>query len=62
MPHVKSYESKLYDLHDHVRDDLNRNAHEHEPLPDLVMNLLLGKDYLITRQAWDKLGYQTPLA
>ena len=28
---------------------------------DLVMNLLLGKDYLITRQAWDKLGYLTPL-
>jgi len=46
--------SKLYNPYDHVRDDLNRNAQEHD--------LLLGKDYLITRQAWDKLGYQTPLA
>ena len=62
MPDVKTYKSKLYHIYDHVRDDLNRNAPEHEPLPDLVMNayLLLGKDWLVTRQAWDKLGYPTP--
>jgi type III restriction enzyme len=59
---VKTYKSKLYHIYDHVRDDLSRNAQEHEPLPDLVMNayLLLGKDWLITRQAWDTLRYPTP--
>ncbi|MEW5980091.1 MAG: BPTD_3080 family restriction endonuclease [Acidobacteriota bacterium] len=62
MPDVKTYKSKLYHIYDHVRDDLNRNAQEQEPLPDLVTNayLLLGKDWLITRQAWDRLGYPTP--
>ncbi len=62
MPDVRTYKSKLYHIYDHVREDLNRNAQEHEPLPDLVMNayLLLGKDWLVTRQAWGKLGYPTP--
>jgi type III restriction enzyme len=62
MPDVRTYKSKLYHIYDHVRDDLNRHAQEHEPLPDLVMNayLLLGKDWLATRQTWHKLGYPTP--
>jgi type III restriction enzyme len=62
MPDVKTYKSKLYHIYEHVRDDLNRNAEEFEPLPDLVMNayLLLGKDWLATYQDWHKLGYITP--
>jgi type III restriction enzyme len=62
MPDVKTYKSKLYHIYEHVRDDLNRKALEHEPLPDLVMNayLLLGKDWLAARQAWEKQGYLTP--
>ncbi|MGO8696996.1 MAG: BPTD_3080 family restriction endonuclease [Limisphaerales bacterium] len=62
MPDVKTYKSKLYHIHEHVRDDLNRSAEEFEPLPDLVMNAyyLLGKDWLATYQDWQKLGYPTP--
>ncbi len=62
MPDVRTYKSKLYHIYDHVREDLNRSAQEFEPLPDLVMNayLLLGKDWLITYQAWRQLGYRTP--
>jgi len=62
MPDVRTYKSRLYHIYEHVRDDLNRSAEEFEPLPDLVMNayLLLGKDWLVTQQAWRKLGYPTP--
>jgi type III restriction enzyme len=62
MPDVRTYKSKLYHIYEHVRDDLSRSAEEFEPLPDLVMNayLLLGKDWLATEQAWQKLGYPTP--
>jgi type III restriction enzyme len=62
MPDVRTYKSKLYHIYEHVRDDLSRSAEEFEPLPDLVMNayLLLGKDWLVTQQAWQKLGYPTP--
>src|SRR5208282_596729 len=62
VPDAKTYKSKLYHIYEHVRDDLNRSAEEFEPLPDLVINayLLLGKDWLATYQAWQKLGYPTP--
>jgi type III restriction enzyme len=62
IPDAKSYKSKLYHIYDHVREDLNRSAEEQEPLPDLVMNgyLLLGKDWLATKEAWEKAGYKTP--
>lgn len=62
MPDAKTYRSKLYHIYEHVRDDLNRSAKDTEPLPDLVMNayLLLGRDWLATRQEWEKLGYVTP--
>jgi type III restriction enzyme len=54
MPDVKTYKPKLYHIYEHVRDDLNRSAQEHEPLPDLVMNayLLLGKDWLEKKRLW----------
>jgi type III restriction enzyme len=62
MPDVKTYKSKLYHIYEHVRDDLNRSAQEHEPLPDLVMNayLLLGKDWLAARENWREAGHTVP--
>ncbi|MEI2761980.1 MAG: hypothetical protein V9E95_07025 [Methanothrix soehngenii] len=52
VPDSKSYSSKLYHIYEHVRDDLNRKAEPHEPLPDLVINAyyLLGKDWLETAE------------
>jgi len=62
VPDAKTYKSKLYHLYQHVRDDLSRKAEEYEPLPDLVLNayLLLGKDWLLARQDWEKRGSPTP--
>jgi len=59
---VKSYRSKLYHIYQHVKDDLNRKAEEHEPLPDLVINgyYLLAKDWLETSKSWHKAGHRTP--
>lgn len=62
LPDVKSYKPKLYHIYEHVRDDLNRKAQEHEPLPRLVDNAyyLLGKDWLETKDAWENAGMPTP--
>jgi type III restriction enzyme len=62
MPDVKTYKSKLYHIYDSVKDDLNRKAEEHEPLPDLVINgyYLLGRDWLETLKAWEGVGFKTP--
>ena len=45
-----------------MKDDLNRRAEEHEPLPDLVTNgyYFLGKDWLETAKAWASAGFKTP--
>ena len=45
-----------------MRDDLNRRAQPHEPLPDLVINAyyLLGYDWRETAQSWRENGHQTP--
>jgi len=62
----RDYRSRLYHIYadPEVKDDLNRRAEEHEPLPDLVTNgyYLLGKDWLETRNAWEAAGYPTPPA
>ncbi|HEY3304892.1 MAG TPA: DEAD/DEAH box helicase family protein [Candidatus Binatia bacterium] len=62
LPDVKTYKSKLYHIYEHVKDDLNRKAEEHEPLPDLVINgyYLLGKDWLEAAKAWKARGLRTP--
>jgi type III restriction enzyme len=62
VPDAKTYKSKLYHIYQHVKDDLNRSAEEHEVLPKLVLNgyLLLGKDWLEARRAWAKAGAKTP--
>jgi type III restriction enzyme len=58
------YRSRLYHIYTdpEVKDDLNRRAEEHEPLPDLVTNgyYLLGKDWLEARQKWAEAGAPTP--
>lgn len=64
VPDAKTYKSKLYHIYNDpdVKDDLNRKAEEHEPLPDLVINgyYLLGKDWLETAVEWKKAGFLTP--
>ena len=52
----KTYKSRLYHIYNdpEVRDDLNRKAQAHEPLPDLVVNgyYLLGYDWRETAREW----------
>jgi type III restriction enzyme len=58
------YKSKLYHIYNDpdVKDDVNRKAQEFDPLPSLVINgyYLLGKDWLATKESWEKIGFQTP--
>jgi type III restriction enzyme len=62
VPDARSYRSKLYHIYQWVRDDLNRKAEAHDPLPDLVTNAyyLLGKDWLETARRWAKARMPTP--
>ena len=61
---TKEYKSRLYHIYmdDEVKDDLNRKAEEHEPLPDLVTNgyYLLGKDWLEASKKWQEQGHTVP--
>jgi type III restriction enzyme len=47
---------------DEVREDLNRKAEAHEPLPALVQNAytLLAHDWRDTRRAWQAEGHTIP--
>ena len=58
------YKSRLYHIYNdsEVKDDLNRKAEEHEPMPGLVVNgyYLLGKDWLETAKAWEGQGIKVP--
>src|SRR3990167_19091 len=62
---TKDYKSRLYHIYNdpEVKDDLNRKAEEHEPLPDLVINgyYLLGKDWLETALKWKRAGSTPPV-
>ena len=55
-PDAKTYKSRLYHIYGdpEVRDDLNRRAEAHEPLPDFIINayILLGYDWKQTKDAW----------
>ncbi len=59
---AKTYKSKLYHIYEHVKDDLNRKAQDHESLPDLVINgyYLLAKDWLEAAKLWKEAGHKTP--
>ncbi len=58
------YKSRFYHLYTdpEVRDDLNRKAEPHEPLPDLLAKAyyFLGKDWLEAAKAWEAAGHRTP--
>ena len=45
-----------------MKDDLNRKAESHEPLPDLVTNgyYLLGYDWRETAKSWQEQSFETP--
>jgi type III restriction enzyme len=64
VPDAKTYKSRLYHIYNdaEVKDDLNRRAQPHEPLPPLVTNgyYLLGFDWRETAKAWRKAGLRTP--
>jgi type III restriction enzyme len=64
VPDAKTYKSRLYHIYNdpEVKDDLNRRAEPHEPLPDLVLNAyyLLGYDWHETWKAWQAAGLATP--
>ncbi len=64
VPDAKTYRSRLYHIYNDpdVKDDLNRRAEPHEPLPDLVLNAyyLLGFDWRETLKAWQAAGLPTP--
>ena len=64
VPDAKNYKSRLYHIYNdyEVKDDLNRKAQPHEPLPDLVLNgyYLLGYDWRETANAWKDAGFRTP--
>ena len=64
MPNVSDFKSRLYHIYmdPEVKDDLNRKAEEHDPLPDLVTNgyYLLGKDWLEAAELWKSTGHQVP--
>ena len=56
LPDASTYKSRLYHIYNdpEVKDDLNRDAEPHEPLPDLVTNAyaLLGSDWEKTKDKW----------
>ncbi len=64
VPDARTYKSRLYHIYNDpdVKDDLNRKAEPHEPLPDLVLNAyyLLGYDWRETLKAWQAAGLPTP--
>jgi type III restriction enzyme len=64
VPDAKTYKSKLYHIYNDpdVKDDLNRPAPPHEPLPDLVNNAyyLLGYDWREAQRKWAEKGQPTP--
>ncbi|HUW19517.1 MAG TPA: DEAD/DEAH box helicase family protein [Sedimentisphaerales bacterium] len=61
LPDARTYKSKLYHIYQDpdVKDDVNRKAEAHEPLPDLVINgyYLLGIDWLKTAEKWRETKY-----
>ncbi len=61
MPDAKTFRSRMYHIYDDnsVKGDLNRRAAAAEPLPDLVRTAyrLLGHDWKITADAWEKAGH-----
>ena len=59
-----TFKSRLYHIYNdpEVKDDLNRKAEPHEPLPDLVNNgyYLLGYDWREAAKSWQNAGFKSP--
>ncbi|MGB0414841.1 MAG: BPTD_3080 family restriction endonuclease [Coraliomargarita sp.] len=64
IPDAKTYKSRLYHLYNdpEVKDDLNRRAAAHEPLPQLVQTgyNILASDWLKANEAWRGGGHLVP--
>ena len=64
VPDAKTYKSRLYHIYNdpEVKEDLNRPAQPHDPLPDLVIKgyYLLGYDWGKAAQEWRTEGQKTP--
>ena len=64
VPDARTYKSRLYHIYNDadVKDDLNRRAQPHEPLPDLVTNgyYLLGYDWREAAKEWRNSKQETP--
>lgn len=60
----KDLRSRLYHIYmdETVKDDIIQKVDESVPLPDLIKNayLLLGKDWKVTKDEWEKAGYKVP--
>lgn len=61
LPDANTYRSKLYHLYDNkeVKDDLNRKAEPHEPLPELVQKAytILAADWREALKKWNEKGH-----
>lgn len=64
IPDAKTYRSRLYHLYndDEVKDDLNRKAEPHEPLPQLVQTAynILAADWVKAKNDWVDAGHLAP--
>ena len=64
LANAQTYRSKLYHLYNEaeVREDLNRRAEPHEPLPDLVQKAyaLLASDWRAIAKDWQDQGHEIP--
>jgi len=58
----KDLKTRFFHIYEHVKEDLNRRAEEHEGLPDLVRNAvnILGADWLQSKEEWEKQNRETP--
>ena len=64
-PNAKTYKPRLYHIYSdpEVKDDINRRAKPHEPLPELVTSayFLLGGDWKNTKDLWKRSrNFETP--
>lgn len=64
IPDAATLKPKLYHIYrdKSVSEDLNRKAEPHEPLPQLVQQAytLLGADWRVTLEEWEKQGMRSP--
>ncbi len=61
---TREMKSRLYHIYMdvEVKDDINQKVEQSYPLPQLIINAysLLGKDWLVTKEAWVNAGHKIP--